>query len=731
MQPPQPSQHAPSLWEGTVSRLFDSYRRLSNLKSDREKFIWLATIRARLYLAFGFAATLTIIGSSVSYYEFVGIGTTAHRLVSHNLPATVLSLQLAEEASSLVSSAPHLITAQDDKSRSSIFDKIHQQAQTVAQHIDALKTLGIKQATEISGSSNALLERLQALNQSVTYRLQIMNERRDLTASIRPAHDLLVDALQPAIDDADFDLMSKSNRGGTEFAVSNTLESLRRLLEIQSEANLLAGLLTEASLVTDPLRLDPLQELIASAQRKISRDLSAIKNPSQRSKVTELARQLATIGHEDGIVALRKYELDRERDARNAFDAAQYDAIKLKAVVAELVEEQHHAAQDISDYAGQQLRSGKVILITLSVIAVLLAALVAWLYVGRNIIRRLALLGDAMRRIADGDVTIQIDDSRDDEIASMSRTLLFFRKATSDAASAREKEIQETKALEERRRLIDSATRDFEHAVANVAQTLDYAARELDSSANAMADSANRNEQQVAATAAASEEATCNAENVASGAEQIAQSIEHIAERVANSEAATTRAAQEAKAISGAVESLSKSVAEIGGFSALIREIAAQTNLLALNATIEAARAGESGRGFAVVAQEVKALATQAGNATEQITRQASSIEKTTSQCTNAMNRIAATILQLNDIASDVASAIRQQDSITQEIARNAGEAAKGTRDVSQNINEVSTTAGKTGQVASTVLTAAAQLSEQSHSLRHEVERYLSQIRAA
>ena len=73
---------------------------------------------------------------------------------------------------------------------------------------------------------------------------------------------------------------------------------------------------------------------------------------------------------------------------------------------------------------------------------------------------------------------------------------------------------------------------------------------------------------------------------------------------------------------------------------------------------------------------------------------------------------------------------MRQQDAVTQEIARNAGAAAKGTRDVSEN-TEVSNSAVKTAQVASTVLTASAELAEQSHQLRQEVERYLAQLRVA
>ena len=689
------------------------------------------TIRSRLYLAFGLAAGMTVVGSLFALYASANISATMTEIVSRSMPATVESLRLAEEASTLVASAPRLMTASDDSRRDEIARDIAAQSRMLSERIGRLRQLDAGQNDQIEVARAAMVERLDALNQAVTERIKITAQRRSLALSVRKVHEDILEAITPVIDDANFDLMTRNQATASNATLNQSIEALRRLLEVQSGVNLLSGLLIESSMVTDVANLAPMRDPIASAQRSIEGNLKALPQTGETKKLAALCQKLAVVAGSDGIVTQRTNELNREQDAKLVYAAATAEAARLRKAVEGSIERQGKFAQTLSGRAISQIRVGRILLITLSIAALAAAGLIAWLYVGRSIVGRLTLLSSAMRRIADGETDVPIPVGGRDEIAGMAKALLVFRQAIAEVSVARQREADRAEDSEQRRQRVEAATQSFERAVNDVIQALDGASTSMDGCAHIMADAADHNKTRAAAAATASEEATTNVSNVAMAAEEIAQSVEQISTQAARSAHIARQASDETKAIIATVEQLVASVGQINNVSNLIRDVAAQTNLLALNATIEAARAGDAGRGFAVVAQEVKSLAGQTEKATGDITQQISSIEVTTSQVVQAMKAIAGTIAQLDENASDISVAVQQQDAVTKEIARSANAAAERTRDVSMSVVQVSDAAAKTDQVASAVLNAGGELAARSGKLRAEVERFLAQVRVA
>jgi len=222
-----------------------------------------------------------------------------------------------------------------------------------------------------------------------------------------------------------------------------------------------------------------------------------------------------------------------------------------------------------------------------------------------------------------------------------------------------------------------------------------------------------------------------NLQTGASASEELASSIQEIGRRIAQSAEIGKRDVAEADKANAQVRGLAESANRIGDVVKLISDIAEQTNLLALNATIEAARAGEAGRGFAVVASEVKSLATQTAQATDEIAQQIQTVQTETGAAVDGIQSISAVIGEIDETATAVAAAIEEQGSATKEIARNVQEAAEGAQDVSTNVVDMTSAAKQTEMAADQVTTLAGTLDERARALKSEVVHFLTGVRAA
>jgi methyl-accepting chemotaxis protein len=350
----------------------------------------------------------------------------------------------------------------------------------------------------------------------------------------------------------------------------------------------------------------------------------------------------------------------------------------------------------------------------------------------RSIVPPLQSMTNVMGKLAGGELAVTVPaTARRDEVGQMAKAVLVFKENMIKARDAAAREAEEQKAREARTLLIDKLTREFDADVSMVVKTVASATTEMQSTAASMTATAEETSRQATAVAAAAEQASTNVQTVASASEELSSSITEISRQVSASARIAAQAVQEANQTNETVRGLADAAQKIGEVVKLINDIAGQTNLLALNATIEAARAGEAGKGFAVVASEVKSLATQTARATEEIGSQIGSIQSATQSSVQAIVGIGRTIGEINEIATTIASAVEEQGAATQEIARNVQQAAAGTTEVTSNISGVNQAASETGAAATQVLASASELSQQSETLRSQVERFLSAVKAA
>jgi methyl-accepting chemotaxis protein len=172
-------------------------------------------------------------------------------------------------------------------------------------------------------------------------------------------------------------------------------------------------------------------------------------------------------------------------------------------------------------------------------------------------------------------------------------------------------------------------------------------------------------------------------------ADKFTQSAQGIGSQVRDAGKLADLASAAAREASANVERLRESSAAIGNVVNLIAQIARQTTLLALNSTIEAARAGEAGRGFAVVATEVKALAVQTQNATEEITRKIDALQRDATGSADAVLRISQAIEAIRPVFDTVNGAVAEQSQTTGEMSDNAASTSRFIVSVGDSASEI------------------------------------------
>nr|WP_145404574.1 methyl-accepting chemotaxis protein [Paenibacillus xylanexedens] len=380
---------------------------------------------------------------------------------------------------------------------------------------------------------------------------------------------------------------------------------------------------------------------------------------------------------------------------------------------------------DLDSTAVYELMSrNRITMIWTALVIVLLGVLLVYIF-ARYLTRPLVKLKKLITEVGKGDLTVNVDLARKDEIGQLASE---FKHLVTD-------------------------TRQVMTGIRRSSDSLLQAAEGVSQHSQATAEASQRIAEHTNHTAHGASEQVVRAGEVTVAMEEITRSMQHIAHsssKVADvSQQTTNNAIQGQAKLDTAISSMdvihqanvqmAASTTELAEYSSkiesvaqLMQNIASQTNLLALNASIEAARAGEHGNGFAVVASEVRKLAGESEQSSQHVseliaemTRLTSVLAEHMSASTTAVQSGMAVVQEAGQSFSFIHSGIETINERLHEVSAASEQLSASSEEVSASIEnmehisrESSSSIQQVSQAAETQLQSMGEISASAESLR-------------
>jgi methyl-accepting chemotaxis protein len=391
-----------------------------------------------------------------------------------------------------------------------------------------------------------------------------------------------------------------------------------------------------------------------------------------------------------GLAVFEQYGLYLEADAAEkvAYSEFESDSEQLTSELATLTESQEAQINEVSEEAYADSNNALYLLVIL-LVGAMLVAVAAGVYISNNITSSVGKMLDATKKIADGDLTITLDDESTDELGQLSEAINSMggrlRSLVGQIQTASYTMTRQLQGNSSEMETMAAASEQIFESISLIVKGTNNQSSRTEEVSHAMSDMTGTiqeiatNAQQAAVDA---NNANNLAEEVGSTSRELSAMMQRIEQAVGNS--------------ANVISDLDEKSMRIGEIVSLITNIADQTNLLALNAAIEAARAGEHGRGFAVVADEVRKLAEDSGSAAQQIADLIHEIQEGTEHAVSSMkngtDEVAtgvASIEQTSEAIGDIVSSIAGVTIMIQDIAAAAEEQSASIEEITSAIEEV------------------------------------------
>ena len=401
-------------------------------------------IAHQLYLGLGGAVSLTVFASLIAWVSFDTVGDAQDRVNEGAVPEMATAFGIAQQSGTLVAASPRLTAAATPAELERVSAEIATEREAFRELLDSLAESGdeeeVEQFRQMRALGQELIASIDAVEASVAEQFALVERNEALRVETEEMQAALEEALVPAIDDQFFYAMTgfrdrKQAAAPREVHLrEEELNQYRLLTALQEDATTATQIVANTFNLSEAPLLVPLRERFEATIGRIDRHLEVLGQTPVAQQIGPLFARLAvTCIADEGIFDLRQQEFALAERQTSLFARNQDLAVDLVAEVEGLVRTARESAVAATAASASAIRFGRLTLLFLNAIGIGGAVLIAWLFVGRILLRRLALLSDWMREMAEGNLEAKIEIGGHDEVADMAAALEVFRQRSLEA----------------------------------------------------------------------------------------------------------------------------------------------------------------------------------------------------------------------------------------------------------------------------------------------------------
>lgn len=417
----------------------------SGEKPGAEKVQVTFGIRGRLFLAFGGVAAMTVLASVLAWLSYTHLSGSLSRIVTDDIPAIKVSGRLAERGSAIIATAPTLIAATSEKERAAAWADLKATLSEMTGLVDTMddRLFGERAKAQLRALITRVQVNLVEVDGTVRRGFWFAQRNTELTERLRFTHADFLDEVEPMVEDARFniEIAIEQSQGTENPAILAEQQAILRaetrkreaLLKVNASGNLAVGLIARAASLPDTESLEHTSLFLGEVSGLITDEMKALKAlPASISLSQAIDAMLAFATGEENLFGLRRDELANIGDGRRLLGINRDLVEQLQTVIAEQVAGVNAQTIAAAQDSHQSVSRGKALLLAVAAVSLLVAVLVAWLYVGRNLVRRIGDLDKSMREIAAGNLGANVATGGSDEISEMAEAMKVFRDTAAD-----------------------------------------------------------------------------------------------------------------------------------------------------------------------------------------------------------------------------------------------------------------------------------------------------------